>query len=97
MAAAPIEFGIVEDAGASIRKFAVESERNILLPAALVTRASGGTVKTVEIVLHPKGKSVAAEEVGTIAGRRDTALLFADLRGIGETFYDSRAGRSNLP
>lgn len=90
VAAAPIEFGVVEDAGANIRKFAVESERNILLPAALVTRASGGTVKTVEIVLHPKGKSAAVAAAGASAGRRNTALMFADLRGIGETCYDSR-------
>ncbi len=88
--AAPVEFGTVEEAGLRIRKFAVESEPDILLPAALVTRPAAGAVKTVALILHPSGKAVAVEaDWARSAGRRPAARLFADLRGTGETCYNS--------
>ncbi len=87
-----LETGEVVEDGRRIRKLVVESEPGILLPAVIQSGPASVKVNSVTILLHPHGKNAAVEDAWTQAGiRRGTALMFADLRGVGETSYSSGA------
>lgn len=70
-------------------KFTVEPEHGIPLPLTVLTR-SRRLPERLNMVLHPGGKQTAAE-LPTPERRlsRHAAVAFADLRGTGETAWDT--------
>ncbi|MDD5678484.1 MAG: acetylxylan esterase [Kiritimatiellae bacterium] len=84
------DMGSVLQPYGQVRKLIVESEPGVLLPVAILTANRDGRPHAATLLLHSQGKQALGEApwIKQRVARGDT-LILADLRGTGETRYDS--------
>jgi cephalosporin-C deacetylase-like acetyl esterase len=89
--------GEVNRTGYRIEKIALETEKNITVPALLFLPSAGPERKAAVLYLNDEGKSAGAADDGDMASlaRAGRIVLAADLRGWGESANRTGSGPHN--